>query len=423
MFEEVVDSSPCYNSGVGAVVRNTTLRRTGRGSLEVKSNAAKVAGSNHVLAQRKLANVGVTGRFQYDTYAYIDPVTLPLTQTGPEFSLQTTLPIGLTPMTLDPIMRTMIGGLQYVGNSHVSHKWNVWARTSRVNASGETGAWVNAHGPFPDLLSKRGWWKLSLVMDFQQRKYVSVRFVSPEGLVSHVNLNMYPIAHEVKFTDGALEATLEAQNLYDCQGRGIHVHNAFYDDVFILQTKGIVPVPVTVDSKTSTVYVDQLSTWVLPSNMRVILLQKPTVGNASISSSSSNSTVLYTATSPGGDSIKIKACDQTTLLCAEAWWTISVPNRAPQGQNMHVETNQCGQIITIDSPITDADNNLNVTSAQVIEGAGVVDLVSSPGAVKFKFDLAGKSGNGELGFLVQVCDVQPWGWCTSAWIVVAWNCS
>jgi hypothetical protein len=413
MFEEVVNS--CANTGAGAVVRNTTMRKAGLASLEVMSNAAKVAGSNHVLAQRKLANVGVTGRFSYQTFAYVDPDVLPLTQTGPEFSLQSTLPIGLT-TRLEPIMRTIIGGIQYVGSKFVTNKWNLWVRTSGASAKGEVAEWVSAAGALPDLISEKGWWKLTLVMDFHRRKYISASFVSPSGNSSKVMLTSYPIAREVKFTDGALGATLEAQNLYDCQG--VHVHNAFYDDVCILQTQGIVPVAVSVDAKTSTLFAGENDTWALPSTMRVIILQVPTKGKTSIT----NSTILYKARAPGGDSVKIKACDKTTFLCTEAWWTIASANRAPTGQNMRVDTRQCGTVISIASPITDPDGNLDVASAQILSGAGVVDLVSSPGVVKFKFDLTGKSGKGELGFQVKVCDVQPWGWCASAWIVVAWDC-
>jgi len=414
-FEEVVNA--CANTGVGAVIRNTTVWYQGRGSLAVRSNVKQVPGSNHVLAQRKLSNVGVTGRFIYSTYALVDPSILPMTQTGPEFSLQSTFPVGLTRPQLNPTMRTMIGGLQYVGNSFVTNKWNLWARTSPSSTTSESAAWVNITR-LPNIVSAKGWWKLTLAMDFAQSKYLYVELVSPTQNRTKVDLTAYNIAREVKFSGEGVSATLEAQNLYDC--KGVHVHDAFYDNVNLQQTVGIVPLPVTVPAKTSTVFAGASDTWILPTTLLLYVLQAPTKGTVQVFG---NSTITYKATSPGGDSIKIKACDKTTFQCTETWWTIVSNNRAPiaTAATTRFETSQCGTILSIPSPITDPDMNLNVTSAKVISGTARVDL-SMPGKVGFLFNLTGKTGKGEVGFQVQVCDVKPWAWCATAWIVVGWIC-
>ena len=416
IFEELVNS--CATTGTGTVVRNTTVYFQGHASLSVMSNAKRVPGSNHVLAQQKLANVGVTGLFTYQVFVYIDPDIVPTTQTGPEFSLQSTLPIGLT-AELQPIMRTMIGGLQYVGNSFVSNKWRLWAKTpsSVASGSGESAAWVDVDtaGGFPNLSSEKGWWKLFLVMDFSKQQYVHVSFKSPKGIISKVKLHLYSIAQEVKFTDSGLSATLEAQNLYDCTGT--HVNTVFYDNVKIQQLKGSIPISISMDSKTSTLFVGSSDTWVIPPDRVFVILQVPIRGTANISN---NSSVTYTATSPGGDSMKLRVCDTTNFSCMEVWWTIVSPNQAPMGANVRIETTHCDSILTMESPITDPDGNLNITSAEVLTtGTGVQVLPSG----QFTMDMTGKVGSGEVGTQVQVCDALPWRWCASAWIVVSWKCS
>ena len=418
IFEELVNS--CATTGTGSVVRNTTVYYQGHASLAVMSNAKRVPGSNHVLAQQKLSTIGTTGLFTYQVVVFIDPDTLPKTQTGPEFSLQSTLPIGLT-ADLQPIMRTMIGGLQYVGNSFVTNKWRVWATTtlpSATNISSSTSAtWVDVDtaGAFPNLLSEKGWWKLFLVMDFSKLKYVSVMIQSPKGIISKVKLQAYLIAQEVKFTDSGLSATLEAQNLYDCTGT--YVNTIFYDNFKIQQLNGTVPIPIAMDSKKSTLFAAASDTWVFPPGRVFSLLQVPIQGTTRMSN---NSSLTYTATSPGGDSMKLIVCDTTSFSCMEVWWTIVSPNRAPMGTNVHIGTRDCNSLLVMKSPITDPDGNLDISSAKLLTADTGVQVLPSG---QFTMNMTGKVGTGEVGTQVQVCDALPWRWCATAWMVVSWNCS
>ncbi len=329
MFEEIVNS--CAVPGTGNVTRTTQIKYSGTGGLVVSSNAGRVAGTNHVLAQRKLADVGIPGgKFVYSVFFYVDPDVLPLTQTGPELSLQNNLPVAidLTAMPPKRTWRTQIAGIQYVGNKWVPEKWKVWSAVGNGAEPGsETSMWVNVDKPTLPALEEKGWWQMTMTADFGTMRYASLDLKSPSGAMTSVSMEKFRIANEVRFTEGSFGATLEAENLYDCPNNGVWVHDMYYDNVKIEQQSGVVPtrpeardLSVTMKAgETEAFSVQELGSDADGNLASISILAQPDLGSAIVQ----NGVLTYSAGLPGGAGIKFMLCDDT-FLCDEAWITISV---------------------------------------------------------------------------------------------------
>jgi hypothetical protein len=90
IFEELVAGNACYGDNIGAVTRSTEVAHEGSTSLRVWSNKNAATKSNHVIAAHHLSNTeGITGHLRVGMWAYC-ATTIGLTQSGPEFSLQST---------------------------------------------------------------------------------------------------------------------------------------------------------------------------------------------------------------------------------------------------------------------------------------------------------------------------------------------
>ncbi len=88
IFEEIVSNNVCYGANIGEVARSTDVVHGGTNSLRVWSNKNGATKSNHVIAAHHISNTdGITGRLRYGLWAFTG-TTLGLTQSSPEFSLQ-----------------------------------------------------------------------------------------------------------------------------------------------------------------------------------------------------------------------------------------------------------------------------------------------------------------------------------------------
>jgi len=112
MFEEIVGGSACYGEEIGEVARSTDAVSQDVHSLRVWANKKLSSKSNHVIAQKKIADFGLTGRFRYELYAYRALETAATGETGPEFSMQNTREIA------PGQFRTATAGIQFRTNSY-----------------------------------------------------------------------------------------------------------------------------------------------------------------------------------------------------------------------------------------------------------------------------------------------------------------
>lgn len=192
IFEEIV--GPCYDSGIGEVVRDTSLAVSGTRSLRVWAGKVRGDSSNHVIGQRRIANYNVSGLLHYEMAARMDSDKT-WGQTGPEFSIQITEESG-------PVFLTSIAGIQYLP---WSDSWQIW----------DSGVW-RTFTKMP--LASHTWYHMGMRADFTGRKYDRL-WVRGGSIDTVIPLGAYTIAYENKgFTDSAVWLTLEAQNLWtNCQ--------------------------------------------------------------------------------------------------------------------------------------------------------------------------------------------------------------
>lgn len=226
MFEEIVDGSPCYGSGIGSVTRSTDVAHDGLYSLLVWSNQALSPKSNHVIGYKLYSDFGQQGIWRYEVHAYISPTTVSTGQTGPEFSMQNTR------LTATNSFSTSIAGIQYIANPYwETAQWKVW----------DNGSWT----PFVTHTLQPGlWYTLTLEANFSNNTYKSF---SVQGADSDllVDLSSYHIAEESRGFGEAFVITLESENLWNnCGTAGNFEYKVYYDKLTLLQDVARVFLPM-----------------------------------------------------------------------------------------------------------------------------------------------------------------------------------
>ena len=224
MFEEIVGGSPCYGEGIGEVARSSDAAAEGAHSLRVWANSALSSKSNHVIAQKKVAESGLTGRFRYQLYAYRAPETAATGETGPEFSMQNTREIS------PGQFRTATAGIQLRTNpfSPLNNTWAIWAEVAPGQADWQTFLTTDALRPGE-------WYYMAVEADYTTNRYVRFWLRGP-GIHLSRDISAYKIAQEEKFTEQAFWLTLESENLYNnCGTAGNSHYKVYYDDVLLRQ--------------------------------------------------------------------------------------------------------------------------------------------------------------------------------------------
>ncbi len=240
MFEEIVDPL-YYATGLGAVERSDEHRSHGRRSLRVWPNAAQalVGGqgkSNHVIAQRRILEEGVTGRWLYE-FDFLVPASTDPTQvgqTGPEWSVQSTREVA------PGVWRTHIVGLQYIANPDAgfySNKWQIWTESA---PAASTAAWrVDLLPELNDALHAvvpGQWYSVAMEVDFTTNRYVGVRITGP-NFDEDIDLSDIVIVPEVKFAEGALWISCEAENQFVGNQPVVRHHPVHYDRVTLSRAR------------------------------------------------------------------------------------------------------------------------------------------------------------------------------------------
>lgn len=234
MFEEIVDPA-YYATGLGAVQRSDDLAAHGHRSLRVWPNAAQalVGGegkSNHVIAQRKIQDEGVTGKWRYEFLFQVPESTdaTQVGQTGPEWSVQSTREVAAG------TWRTHTVGLQYIANPQAgfySNKWQIWTESS---PAATTASWrVDLLPELNDTLHAvvpGNWYTVTMEVDFTTNRYVSVRITGP-NFDESIDLSDIVIVPEVKFNEGALWISCEAENQFVGNQPVVRHYPVYYDRV------------------------------------------------------------------------------------------------------------------------------------------------------------------------------------------------
>jgi hypothetical protein len=190
----------------------------------VWANKAVSDKSNHVIAQKRLANTGLSGRLRYELYALIAPETATWGETGPEFSLQNTRELA------PGQFRTATVGIQYRANpwSPLYRSWGVWAEVTPGQANWQTFTTTNA--PIPG-----EWYYMAVEADYTTNQYIGF-WLSGPGIELAVDLSGYRIAQEAKFQEEAFWLTLESENIYNnCGTAGNFAYGVYYDAVALHQ--------------------------------------------------------------------------------------------------------------------------------------------------------------------------------------------
>jgi hypothetical protein len=158
-FEEIVGGNTCYGNQIGDIARSTDVAHGGTNSLRVWSNKNAALKSNHLIAAHHISNTdGITGRLRYGVWAYT-ATTLGLTQSSPEFSLQSTRTVGGQNLTY-------IAGIQYIGNQWITDKWNIW----------HNGTWqAIKFSEFGTTLAANTWYYLELEFDMTTNRYIQLK--------------------------------------------------------------------------------------------------------------------------------------------------------------------------------------------------------------------------------------------------------
>ncbi len=223
MFEEIVGGSSCYGDGIGEVVRSKDVAFDGMYSLRVWSNKALSEKSNHVIGQKKIANVGQAGIWRYEVHAYIAPETEDSGQTGPEFSIQNTRKTGVNEF------RTSTAGIQYQPKSGLpaAGSWVVWH---------EVGEGVAGWQEFATQKLDAGkWYTMTVTANYDTNRYVQFT-LQGDGIDLLADLSEYDIAEEAKFNEEAFWITLESENLWNnCGTTGNFDYKLYYDSIKLYQ--------------------------------------------------------------------------------------------------------------------------------------------------------------------------------------------
>jgi beta-glucanase (GH16 family) len=229
IFEEIVSGHPCYGSGIGEVARSTDIAHAGTYAQRVWANKNGALKSNHVIAAHTLSNTnGITGRLRYSMWTY-GGTNMGLTQSGPEFSIQSTRTVGAQNLTY-------IAGVQYIGNQWITDsKWNIW----------HNGAWQSIKiTELGATLSSNIWYYLELEFDMTTNKYISLKI---QGGSINTTLDLtqvfenaatgFEIGAETRGWTPSYFVTTESENLWSgCTE--VRDNKAYYDDILL---ESIVP--------------------------------------------------------------------------------------------------------------------------------------------------------------------------------------
>ena len=224
MFEEVVGNNTCYATGIGSVQAVPVTRQNHADSaLRVLANAAGTTSSNHVIAQKRLADDVMAGRTtaQYRMMVMVDALAgdgLHEGEAGPEISLQNTRVVaGLG-------YRTATAGIQYVANKwNGQGAWHIWTGA----AGGSVAGWATLPATFR--LTPGVWYQVTLEADYGASTYRNLS-VSTAGASLNLDLRPYAIVDEIKFSEAAFWLTLESENVWSGCG-GVYQYGVYYDDV------------------------------------------------------------------------------------------------------------------------------------------------------------------------------------------------
>ena len=232
IFEEIVSGNACYSGNIGEVAPTTEAFHGGTKALRVWSNKNGAMKSNHVIAAHHISNSnGITGRLKYGMWVN-NATTLGLTQSGPEFSVQSTRTVGSQNLTY-------IAGIQYIGNQWVTDKWNIW----------HNGTWQTIKlAEFGTTLVANTWYYLELEFDMTTNQYIAFRI---EGGGLNLNLNLtqafqnaplgFKIGAEARNWTPSLFVTAESENLWTGCSE-MREDKVFYDDIALQSVTTVLPV-------------------------------------------------------------------------------------------------------------------------------------------------------------------------------------
>jgi hypothetical protein len=231
IFEELVGNDPCYGNSIGEVAPVNDLSHDGTKALRVWSNKGGSTKSNHVIAAHHISNTqGITGRLKYSMWVN-NATTIGLTQSSPEFSVQSTRRVGSQNLTY-------IAGIQYIGNQWVTDKWNIW----------HNGTWKTIKlSEFGTTLSANTWYYLELEFDMTQNIYIGLR-IQGGGINAYLNLNKpfldaplgFKIGEEARNWTPSYFVTAESENLWSACSQ-VHEDKVYYDDI-LLESVAVLPV-------------------------------------------------------------------------------------------------------------------------------------------------------------------------------------
>lgn len=427
-FEELVAGNQCAADGIGSAGRTDAGQAlSGDWSMRVSTNSSgQVNATNHVIGQNRLLDIGVEGEWVYRLWFYADPTAMNDAQSAPEFSLQNTHPIGVDAYSSTSIWRTHTAGIQYIPQHD---EWRIWADDGAgPEPDSELATWHVLDDPNLPLGFLNGWYSLELTVDYDNNHYGTLTIDSENGFDPGgpyvIDLSTWDIAREVKWYEGALWATLEAENLYTCghQGVSAYSYDAYYDDVEVEQTMGAIPTaptppdPPLVHSMYATESVeftledlaDDLDDDLDPGTLLITVDSTKGVTAVDLVAG----TITYTAEEPGGDAFKYAICD-AAYYCTEAWVSISSPNRPPVGSTIY-ETVSAGASINFDNPVVDPDGNLDPGTRGLTPGFDPPGTLAQDGGDGFTYTAPAEQG--EVAFNVTTQD--DWGWAGYAWVVI-----
>jgi hypothetical protein len=229
IFEELVAGNACYGGNIGEVARSTEVAHEGSTSLRVWSNKNGSTKSNHVIAAHHISNTdGITGRLRVGMWAYC-ATTIGLTQSGPEFSLQSTRLVGGQNLT-------HIAGIQYIGNQWITNKWNIW----------HNGVWKEIQfSEFGTTLTSNTWYYVELEFDMTTNRYIAFK-IQGSGLNQTLDLTQnfqnatsgFLIGAEARNWTPSYFVTAESENLWTTCTQ-VHENKVYYDEVKVERVNAI----------------------------------------------------------------------------------------------------------------------------------------------------------------------------------------
>jgi beta-glucanase (GH16 family) len=231
IFEEIVANNTCYAANIGEVAPTTETTHNGSKALRVWSNKVGAQKSNHVIAAHHIStSSGITGHLKYGMWVN-SATTLGLTQSSPEFSVQSTRTVGSQNLTY-------IAGIQYIGNQWITDKWNVW----------HNGVWQPIKfSEFGTTLVENTWYYLELEFDMTTNEYIALK-IQGGGINQTLNLKQtfqnaptgFKIGAETRNWTPSLFVTAESENLWTgCAS--VTDNKVFYDDLTLQQIAVLAP--------------------------------------------------------------------------------------------------------------------------------------------------------------------------------------